>query len=246
MERKKMTDRIYGEFARYYDLLGWNRFAQFSAERLKNFVAFRGQGKETVLDLACGTGELEYRLKRTKMRFTGIDISWKMLTEARRKNKNVKFIHGDMTNVRLNQKFDIVVCFFDSVNHLSGITAIKRLFKTARMHLNKGGFFIFDMLTPEGLERWEAIDIRREKDYYVTINGHYDQDKIKAEVTIEGFVKSGRSTYQRFNQVVAECSFTLDKVAEALTIAGFDDISVTSFNNDEPIEETSRWFFVVR
>jgi len=239
------NDRTYGEFARYYDMLGWNRFAQICAERLKNFVAFRGAGEETVLDLACGTGELEYRLKRTKLQFTGVDISGKMLAEARRKNKGVKFIHGDITNVRLNRKYDLVVCFFDSVNHLSGITALKRLFKTARMHLKEGGFFLFDMLTPEGLERWEAIDIRKQEDFYVVINGHYDQEKIKAEVTIEGFVKSGRNTYRRFNQKVSECSYTLDKIAEALTIAGFDDISVTSFNNDEPVEETSRWFFVV-
>ena len=236
---------IYKDFARYYDSLGWNRFARVSAERLKNFVAFRGNGAESVLDLACGTGELEHRLRRSGLQFTGVDISWKMLTEARRKNGKGRFIHGDMTTVRLNQKFDMVVCFFDSVNHLSGITEIKKMFKTARLHLKEGGFFIFDMLTPEGLERWEAIDIRRDTGYYVVVNGHFYPEKIRAEVTIEGFVKAGGNSYLRFVQEVRECSFPLDKVAEALTVAGFDDISVTSFNTEEPVEQTSRWFFVV-
>jgi len=241
-----MTDaNVYGDFAGYYDLLGWNGFARFSAERLKNFVAFRGHGYETVLDLACGTGELEYILRRSKLQFTGVDLSWKMLSQARRKNKGVKFYHGDIVNVRLNKKYDLTVCFFDSINHLSGLSAIKKAFKTARAHLKPGGFFIFDMLSPEGLERWEAIDIRKQPDYYVIINGHYYPEKIKAEVTIEGFVKSGGNSYKRFVQLVKECSFPLDIVAEALTIAGFDEISVTSFNTDEPIEAASRWFFVV-
>jgi len=236
---------VYGDFANYYDMLGWGNFARLSAERLRNFVTFRGQGNETVLDLACGTGELEYILKRTKLQFTGVDLSWKMLSQARGKNKGMKFHHGDIANIRLNKKFDLVVCFFDSINHLSGISAIKKAFKTARIHLKQGGFFIFDMLSPEGLERWEAIDIRKRPDYYITINGHYDPDKIRAEVAIEGFVKFGNNSYRRFIQRVKECSFPLDVVAEALTIAGFNEISVTSFNTDEPIEAASRWFFVV-
>ena len=80
--------QVYGEFARYYDKLGWNKFSQICAERLKAFVRFRGMGKETVLDLACGTGELEYRLKNSRLEFTGVDISWKMLSSARRKNNS--------------------------------------------------------------------------------------------------------------------------------------------------------------
>ncbi len=240
-----MRLQVYGDFANYYDFLGWNRFARISAERLKNFVKFRGNGGETVLDLACGTGELEYLLADTELKFTGVDISRKMLTEARRKTSGVKYIYGDISDVRLGKKFDLAVCFFDSVNHLSGITAIKKMFKTVKMHLKPGGYFLFDMLTPEGLEQWEAIDIRRDDDHYVIVNGHYDPDKITVDVMIEGFVEKSKDTYTRFCQQIRECSLTLDKVAELLTIAGFDDISVTSFDLEEPIEHTSRWYFVV-
>ena len=241
-----MKDQIYSDFARYYDMLGWNRFSHVCAQRLKNFVRFRGDGSETVLDLACGTGELEYRLRQTNLQFTGVDLSWPMLTQARQKNNGVKFIHGDITSVRLNRKYDLVVCFFDSVNHLGGITAVKRLFKTARLHLNQGGCFIFDMLTPDGLGDWEALDIRRKQDYTVIINGYYDAEKIIAEINIEGFIKTGENTYKRFLQKLTERSYTFDKVAGALTNAGFDNISVTSFNPDEPVKSTSRWFFVVK
>ena len=240
-----MRETIYGDFARYYDFLGWNRFARICAERLRQFVKLRGNGSETVLDLACGTGELEYRLKKTGLKFTGVDISRRMLSEARLKNKGMRFVHGDISGVRLNRKFDIVTCFFDSVNHLQGTAALRRMFKTVRIHLKPGGFFIFDMLTPEGLEKWESVEIRRGKDYYVAINGFYDSARIKAEVTIEGFVKTPKQGYARFCQRVKEMSYPLDKVAEILTGAGFSDISVTSFDLAEAVEHSSRWYFVV-
>jgi ubiquinone/menaquinone biosynthesis C-methylase UbiE len=240
-----MKKQVYGKFARYYDLLGWNRFARICAERLKNFIAFRGNGSEAVLDLACGTGELEYQLQKTNLKFTGVDFSREMLARARRKIKKAKFLQGDMTCLRLNKKYDIVICFFDSVNHLSGVTELRHFFRTARIHLKPGGFFIFDMLSPEGLERWEYVEIRRNTDYYVVVNGFFNPDKIKAEVTIEGFVKSKRKEYERFCQRVVERSYPIEKIVECLTAAGFDDISVSSFNVEEPIEQTSRWYFVV-
>ena len=100
------------------------------------------------------------------------------------------------------------------------------------------------MLTPGGLEEWESIDIRREKDYTVVINGFYDPDKIAAEINIEGFIRAGSNTYKRFLQKIKERSYPIEEVAESLVLAGFDDISVSSFNPDEPIKETSRWFFI--
>lgn len=242
----KISKQIYGDFARFYDLLGWNKFVRICAERLRNFVTLRGTGEESVLDLACGTGELEYCLRKTRLDFTGVDISWQMLSEARRKVRGVKFIHGDMASVRLSKKFDIVTCFFDSVNHLSGATAIRSMFKTARMHLKPGGFFLFDMLSPEGLENWDSVEIRRGDNYYVTINGSFDPVKIRSSATIEGFVETRNHGYHRFLQNVEECSFPLDKIAELLTVAGFEDIKVSSFNVEENIEHTSRWFLVVR
>ncbi len=246
-----MKTNVYGDFACYYDLLGWSRFSKICAQRLKNFVRFRGKGDETILDLACGTGELEYRLRKTKLRFVGVDMSRRMLKQARGKNKGVKFIHGDMTSVRLKRRFNIVVSFFDSVNHLGSIAALCKMFKTARIHLRERGFFIFDMLSPEGLAGWELVEIRRKPGYTLIINGFYFPERTLAEITIEGFVNvssgdsSGKTTYKHFLQKIYERSYPLDKVAESLTKAGFGNISVSSFDPDEPIENASRWFFVV-
>jgi SAM-dependent methyltransferase len=169
-----------------------------------------------------------------------------MLTQARRKKTGSRFIYDDITTVRLKRKFDLVVCFFDSVNHLNGITQVRKLFKTARLHLKDDGFFIFDMLTPDGLSDWDSVEIRREENFLVIVSGDYNPERYIADINIEGFVKTGRSDYRRFVQPITERTYPIEIVADALDRAGFKEISVTSFDSSESIKETSRWFFVVK
>ena len=241
----KSQQFVYAEFAEYYDKLGWHLFARDCAMRLKAFTRLRGTGNEKVLDLACGTGELEYMLRNTKLRFTGVDLSPGMLKEGRRKNRSVKFVEGDIASVRLNKHFDLVICFFDSVNHLISFADLKKVFKTARAHLRPGGFFIFDMLSPNGLAEWEFFDIKRKPDYTVITNGSFESSNNTVDITIEGFIRKKDANYFRFLQKIRERSYPFAKIVDALGKASFLNISVSSFNPDQPVENCSRWFFVV-
>jgi SAM-dependent methyltransferase len=235
----------YGEFADYYDRLGWNLFARECAIRLNTFIRFRGTGREEILDLACGTGELEYLLRHTRLKFTGVDISGKMLVSARKKMPVGLFIKSDIVSVKLDKKFDLVVCFFDSINHLGNYAELTKAFKTARLHLKPGGFFIFDMLSPRGLAEWKFYDIKRKSDYTVITNGIYNEKSITVDITIEGFIQNNKSTYLRFVQKIRERSYPFAKIVDSLSKAGFTNMSVSSFNPDQPAETCSRWFFVV-
>jgi ubiquinone/menaquinone biosynthesis C-methylase UbiE len=239
------NDFTYGKFAEYYDRLGWNLFAHECAHRLKTFIQFRGNGDEKVLDLACGTGELEYIMRHSKLTFTGVDISTGMLSSARKKLPKTTFIIGDMTSIRLNKNFNLVVCFFDSINHLRNLAELTKTFKTAKAHLKPGGFFLFDMLSPNGLAEWEFFDIKRKPDYTVITSGLYDDKNITVDITIEGFIRKNETTYFRFLQKIRERSYPFAKVIDSLSKAGFTNISVSSFNPDQPAETCSRWFFVV-
>jgi len=234
----------YGAFAPYYDRLGWNLFAGECAIRLKSFVRLRGTGAERVLDLACGTGELEYRLRRTKLKFTGIDISARMLLVARGKNPRANFVRADIASFRLKETFDIAVCFFDSINHLPGLPAIKNTFGNVRNHLRPGGFFIFDMLTPDGLIQWEFFDFKKRKAYTVITSGVYHEKTMTADISIEGFVRTKGAFYKGFRQKITERTYPFVTIARALTLAGFKNIAVTAFDSEQPIEKCSRWFIV--
>lgn len=237
------TRNAYGDFARYYDFLGWNKFARSAATRLRSFIRLQGGKYEKALDFACGTGELEMLMKDTGITFTGIDASPAMLKEARKKCPQVRFVLSDVAEVRLNEKFDLVLFLFDSANHMNSLSHLKRVFKNAQRHLKKGGYFIFDILTEPGLERCEHVDIRRGNDYMVIANGYYYPEKLVADIFIEAFVRKGK-LYDRVYQKVTGRAFTAADVFDSLSNAGFEKILASSYNPAESIEEASRLWLV--
>lgn len=232
----------YGDFSKYYDYLGWNKFARSAAIRIKSFIKLRGVKPKSILDLACGTGELRKAIGKSNIRYVGVDVSAGMLKVARCKCPGAKFIRDDAASVRLKEKFDMVLFLFDSANHMNSLSHLKRVFKNARRHLDNG-FFIFDILTDIGLERWEHIDIRRTDNYTVISNGYYYPDDLSADIFIEAFVKQGKK-YDRVYQKVVERTYPPADIFDALTEVGFLKVLVSSYNPDEELEEASRLWFV--
>ena len=47
-----------------------------------------------------------------------MDLSVDMLSIATQKSNKVNWIEGDMTEFELNQKFDVITIFCDSLNYL--------------------------------------------------------------------------------------------------------------------------------
>ena len=233
----------YGDFSKYYDYLGWNKFARSAAIRIKSFIKLRGVKSKSILDLACGTGELKKAMGKSNIRYVGVDASAGMLKVARGKCPGAKFIRDDAASVRLKEKFDMVLFLFDSANHLNSLTHLKKLFKNARRHLNDEGTFIFDILTDIGLERWEHIDIRRTDKYTVISNGYYYPDDFSADIFIEAFVKKGNK-YDRVYQKIVERTYPPADIFKGLTDAGFSKVLVSSYNPDEELEEATRLWFV--
>lgn len=236
---------VYGGFSRYYDYLGWNKFARAAAIRLGSFFRIRKFRPESILDLACGTAELEKALGKSGIEFVGVDASSGMLKVARAKCENSRFVLGDAATVRLNRKFDMVLLLFDSANHMSSGAHLRRVFKNARRHLREGGFFIFDILTDSGLERWEHIDIRRMRDYTVITNGYFYPEDLSADIFIEAFVKK-ENGYDRVYQKVVERTYPSSDIIKWLTEAGFSRIMASAYDPAEEIEEASRLWFVCR
>lgn len=236
----------YSEFAAFYDRLGWNRFAIECAHRLLDIIRFKSPKAKSVLDFACGTGELEFRLRKTSLSITGVDISPAMLEVARKKNRGSKFLLGDMTKIKLGRRFDVACCFFDSMNHLRSYAELRRFIRNAAYHLEPEGLFVFDILSPSGLAKWELFDLKRSADYTVMTRGEVNNRQLKAEIIIEGFVKQRSGLYRGFRQVIYERAFAFESLIAYLNNSGFHRIAVSSFDPDESIEQSSRWFVVAR
>jgi len=101
-----------------------------------------------MLDVACGTGNHIAHLKKY-YDITGIDLDKDMLKVAKKKYPDMKFHNGDMRKFDLNKQFDVIVCLFAAIAHITSKSQMKRTIKNFARHLKVGGVLIFEaFITP--------------------------------------------------------------------------------------------------
>ncbi len=107
---------------------------------------------EPILELACGTGRLTIPIAEEGYDITGLDISKDMLEVGRKKAEekglSIDWIEGDMRDFELDKEFDLIFLPYNSINHLTELASIERLFESVREHLSEDGRFVFDTFNP--------------------------------------------------------------------------------------------------
>jgi ubiquinone/menaquinone biosynthesis C-methylase UbiE len=129
-------DRIAAEYDRR-----WRPYIDATMKAVLEAVQF--EGHETVLDVPCGTGELERRLlsEWPDLQITGADLSPGMLRQAGEKDveNRVKWIEADVVSLPLpDAAFDYVVC----ANSFHYFRRPKDSLAELRRVLRPGGTFI--------------------------------------------------------------------------------------------------------
>ena len=143
-----MTD--YAAFARFYDRIMGDRSEE--VERIQSYIAEFHPAAASVLELGCGTGALLAGLAES-YDVAGLDRSPEMLEIAARRLPSAQLSRADITSFRLSRRFDVVICMFDTLNHVPDFSGWQALFGRAHEHLAPGGLFIFDVNTAGRLRR---------------------------------------------------------------------------------------------
>jgi len=135
---------LYGELAKYYDLIYSFKNYKKEAGRIKALVSKykKSEGKE-LLDVACGTG---HHLNHLKDEFscTGVDISREILEIARKNNEGIAFEEADMTTMDLGKKFDVITCLFSSIGYVKTHSNLEKTIRNFAKHLKKGGLVLIE------------------------------------------------------------------------------------------------------
>jgi predicted TPR repeat methyltransferase len=140
----------YDIFGKFYDAVMGDR-AQ-ATEQLRKLIRKANPKARNVLELGCGTGSVLKQLSK-HYEVWGLDLSKQMLSIARKKVPPPRLSRQNMVNFRLRQRFDVICCVFDSLNHVASFTEWKHLFDNVHRHLADEGVFIFDINTQKKLNR---------------------------------------------------------------------------------------------
>lgn len=137
---------IFGDYSKYYNLLYKNKEYSKEAEYVNNLIKKYMPDAKTILDLGCGTGKHDEFLLKKGYRVCGVDVSEKMLNEAKKlsRNEELYFLQGDIRNLNLGKTFDVVISLFHVISYQTSNDDLKNTFETAYSHLKNSGIFIFD------------------------------------------------------------------------------------------------------
>jgi len=234
-------------FAHIYNLR-WTGFARQVAPLILDFYTNMTQGAQnnSVLDLCCGTGQLAVYFLEKNFQVTGIDLSEHMLHFAREnasqyiETGQARFLEGDASDFKLDERFGLVISTYDALNHLEGEDALKRCFKCTYDVCD--GYFIFDLNTRSGLRRWNSIQVDESSDDSLIITrGIYDGQGDKAWTRVTGFSLTPTGLYERFDETAYNTVFEMDKVRKALLDIGWKDVHFAKIQDlKTPIPEPEK------
>jgi ubiquinone/menaquinone biosynthesis C-methylase UbiE len=103
----------------------WSSWGKYYQRRLKEIYCFLIPPNQTILELGCGQGDLLAALN--PLRGVGIDLSAGMINRARQRHPELIFLHADVHDLELDEKFDAII-LSDAVNDFWDVqTVLQRL-----------------------------------------------------------------------------------------------------------------------
>jgi SAM-dependent methyltransferase len=232
----------YDAFAHFYDAVQGDRAEH--AAYLQSLIAKHHRTAETVLELGCGTGSIMKQLA-PHYRVTEVDRSAATLEVAGEKLPDARLLAADVRNVALGESFDVVLCVYDTINHLLAFADWEAVFDRAREHLADGGIFVFDMNTASGLGELAGRPpwVHRFGDGHVVVmDVRTRHDGIAAwEITV--FERVGRSDYRLHAEEILEAAFPVERVVRAAR-ARFGRVTTYDQRRPRPVAESTRLHLV--
>jgi SAM-dependent methyltransferase len=233
----------YREFARHYDAVMGDG-AVNSGVILEAIARWRPETTR-LLELGCGTGSVLAGLESVET-LVGLDASAEMLEVAVAKVPRARFVLTDMSRFDLGERFDVVACVFDTLNHLSEFAQWVSCIECVAEHLEPGGLFVLDVNTVGRLE--QLVD---DPPWVVAVDGRtVTMEVVDAGESLVTWVVrvtegNGEDVVEVEREEVQELGVELDLLRAALS-ASFEIVDEDDGFGERPSDDSRRAFFVAR
>jgi SAM-dependent methyltransferase len=192
-----------------------------------------------ILELGCGSGRVAAPLARDGHRVVGLDSHPEMLQRARQRRERLprsargrlSLFRGDLRRFALGQRFPLVICAFNTLQHLYTTPALLEALGCIRRHVAADGVFALDVMMPDmdwlmrdPERRWSRRRFRHPesgRSWIYSTNHDYDPVGQLAYVRIYYDPAPGESGQSRIVHLAHRQLFP-QELALALSVAGFD------------------------
>ena len=199
---------------------------------LPDLLARAGETPRTVLDVACGVGDLAVGLAQRGYEVTGVDLAPAMVAIAREKARaqdvSVAFDVADIRDLPYREAFDLVLCFGDSLNYMLTPADVRKALTAMFRALRLGGLAIFDLLTASAIETFyadAAYILQNTDDVFEAHENEYNPDKQVGTLTVTAFVRQPDGTFERIRETHYQRGYPPEAVDRWAERVGFTDLT---------------------
>lgn len=238
-----MSKKGYENIAGFYDRVTGNSDEEIRYVQRKINKYFRSA--KSITELGCGTGNNMLELENRYIT-AGIDISPAMLKIAAGKTKKTKYIKGNIQVYRSEIKSDVIICLYDTLNHLLKFSEWKKTFRNTFYNLSENGLFIFDINTIYKLELISFLSPvinKTGKNYFIA-----DVKKKSDHIynwNLKIFEKKRKDNYKLHETNIKESSFDIKRIKSELS-EWFVVLETEEQNSKRINPKSERVYFVCR
>lgn len=240
---------MYKDFAYIYDKLSFDLAYEKYAQNIQTLVEENNIEKDTMLELACGTGRLTQYFFGNFKKIHALDLSKEMLEVFKAKfvRDDVTLYQEDMVNFSNPNSYDLIVILLDSINYLRDEKDLEKLLENSYKNLKKGGLLVFDLNSLYKMEEIFGNEtyVYEYQDVFYTWENEKDHDEIFMYLNF--FLEDEKGDYRRIEERQVQKIYEPKKVKDILGQIGFKEIE--TFDEDEFTrvkEDTLRILFKAR
>ncbi len=160
------------QFCKIYNEYGWNYFSLTMGKAILDYFKENHISIHNHLDLCSGTGDLCKFFYEKGLQTKGVDLSEEMIKISKNKFPFIDFSCCDVLKYVDDNKYNLVTCTCDSINHILDNNDLKKLFTNVYNFLGNNGYFIFDAVDRNTILFNQNVDSIRENGikvvYYLT------------------------------------------------------------------------------
>ncbi|MBS9338926.1 class I SAM-dependent methyltransferase [Fructobacillus sp. M2-14] len=239
----------YQTFASLYDELFDGELYLDWADYVKKQVP---AGK--ILDLGGGAGRLAVLLAQAGYQVDCLDLSAPMLElaqeHAAEAKVDVRLLQADIREFSdWEEKYPTIVSFADTFNYLPSVEEFKAGLTQAYNHLEDGGTFLFDVITPKMVtESYDNFCYNNDDDpdkiFMWTAYPDVESGGYAVDHDLKFFLyREDIDAFKMVREVLHEVTYDMAFYKKALKEAGFLDIKFTAdFGQKKADKKDERWF----
>ncbi len=201
----------------------------------------------TVLDLACGTGQVGAEMLRRGYEVVGVDLSESMVRQCSQQTPPLPAAVMDAQQLGLAlNSLDLVVSLYDSLNYIVEPAGLQSCWEGVNYALHPGGLFVFDLNTERALrtDLFSQSNTATSDPLQYRWKSYWDAKKKLCRIEM-WFQWRGGPQPVEFTETHYERAYDEDEVRQMLAAAGFDEVAMyNAYTMQPPTHRSNRVYYV--